>query len=499
MKQICKYTLLLCNFSLTTMLFGQNEEDVYRYSQLQFGGSARSQGVAGAFGAVGADFSVLSTNPAGMGRYRESDFSFSPTLNFSSNQTTFRGNITLDNKQNFNFNNIGIVGVSKASAESPSMWRAVQFGFGYNKLANFNNRYTIEGVSNNSLSKVLAVNGFFIDELDLNKQQPFGAGPAYSAWLIDPYDASGKTIYTTQMYVDSVFHSHRVTSKGGIGEWAFALSGNYNEKLYVGGSLGFQKINYQRETNHSEASLIDTTSLSSFTYTEKLKTTGNGVNLKLGVIFLPIKSIRIGLAYHTGTNYYNMVNNYNTIVETNFNTITLERNQYNYKASSPLGVFRYKMKTPNRLLGSLAIVVKKKGLISIDYEHLDYRKGLLKKHPYSNDNYTFTSENEKVKTSFKQAGNLRIGAEYRLTNLVMLRGGVARLQNGYIPELLTQTKPTMMYSFGFGYRSKYFYFDAAYTLTQTQQDYYMYDPYLVNNTQINRNISNIYTTVGFKF
>ncbi len=499
MTHYIKHSILIIFGVLPTLIMGQNEEDVYRYSQLQFGGSARSQGVAGAFGAIGADFSVLSTNPAGMGRYRESDFSFTPTINFSSNQTDFKGNVSNDSKQNFNFNNIGIVAVTKANAESPSLWRAVQFGFGYNRLANFNNRYTIEGVSNNSLSKVLAVNGFYIDELELNTLQPFGAGPAYSTWLIDPYDASGKTIYTTQMYVDSVFHSHRVTTKGGIGEWVFALSGNYNEKLYIGGSLGFQKINYQSETVHSEASLIDTTSLSSFSYTENLTTKGNGVNLKLGTIFLPVKFLRIGLAYHSGTNYYNMVNNYNTVVETNFNDVTLERDLYNYTAASPLGVFRYKMRTPNRILGSLAIVVKKKGLISVDYEYLDYRKGFLKQHPFSNDSYTFTAENEKVKTSFRQAGNLRVGAEYRLTNIVMLRGGFAIMQNGYNPELVAVSKPIMMYSFGIGYRAKSIYIDAAYTITQTQQDYYMYDPYLVENTQINRSISNIYTTIGFKF
>ena len=101
MTHYIKHSILIIFGVLPTLIMGQNEEDVYRYSQLQFGGSARSQGVAGAFGAVGADFSVLSTNPAGMGRYRESDFSFTPTINFSSNQTDFKGNVSNDSKQNF--------------------------------------------------------------------------------------------------------------------------------------------------------------------------------------------------------------------------------------------------------------------------------------------------------------------------------------------------------------------------------------------------------------
>ncbi len=493
------YTLIGIIFFLTSTILGQNEEDVYRYSQIQYGGSARYHGVGGAFGAVGADFSVLSTNPAGMGRFRESDFSFTPTINFSSSETSFNGNVVLDSKQNININSIGIVAVSKAAPESPSLWRAVQFGFGYNKLANFSNQYSIEGVSNNSLSKQLAVDGFYIEPLDLQSQRPFSAGPAYSAWLIDPYDASGKTIYTTQMYVDSVSHFHTVSTKGGMGEWLVSLSGNYNEKLYLGGSIGFQRINYQRVTGHSETSLIDTTSLQSFTYTETLKTNGNGINLKLGAIFLPVKFIRIGVAYHTRSNFYNMENSFKTKIQTNFRDVTFDRSEYSYEAESLAGLYRYKMRTPSRLMGSLAVVVRKKGLISFDIEYLDYGKGLLSNHKFSGDNYTFTAENEKLRTSFGKSTNLKLGMEYRVTNLWMARAGVSRNQNGYNEGLTTETKPVMLYGVGLGYRSADFYLDLAYTITQTRKDYYMYDPALVSNTSVSTSINNIHATLGFKF
>ncbi|MCK4360276.1 MAG: hypothetical protein KAV70_00910, partial [Bacteroidales bacterium] len=45
----------------------QNSVDALRYSKITFGGTARYMGMCGAFGALGADFSVLSTNPAGIG------------------------------------------------------------------------------------------------------------------------------------------------------------------------------------------------------------------------------------------------------------------------------------------------------------------------------------------------------------------------------------------------------------------------------------------------
>jgi hypothetical protein len=485
---------------MTPLIFiSQNEEDVFRYSQMHYGGTARYHGVGGAFGAVGADFSVLSTNPAGMGRYRESDFSFTPTLNFSDNYTVFNGNDTRATKSNFNVNNIGIVAVSKAHPESPSLWRAVQFGFGYNKLANYHNRYKIEGVNSQSFSQVLAVDGFYIDPDQLSFQRPFGASTAYNAWLIDPLDASGRIIYTTQMYPDSIYHIHQVTTKGGMGEWTLALSGNYNDKLYLGGTVGFQRINYEQETEHNEISMIDTTSLRSFTYTETEKTTGRGINLKLGAIYLPTKFLRVGIAYHTATNYYNMFNTYNTSVATNFRDVTAERTGYNYLAASPNGNFRYRMRTPSRIIGSLALVVRKKGLISLDYERVNYSTGLLRRHPLSGYSYSFEDENERVRSSFNSANIVRVGGEYRLISIFMIRGGVAYLENGYNKELLTNPQPTLTYSIGAGLRSQEFFLDVAYTLTKTNNDYYMYDPNLVNNTLVSRNISNIYVTIGFKF
>ncbi len=50
----------------------QNEEDILRYSVYQIGGNARAVALGGATGAMGADMSALSNNPAGLGLYRKS-------------------------------------------------------------------------------------------------------------------------------------------------------------------------------------------------------------------------------------------------------------------------------------------------------------------------------------------------------------------------------------------------------------------------------------------
>lgn len=51
--------------------------DVYKLSQQNLNGSARFMSMAGAFGALGGDLSVVNQNPGGIGVYRSSDIGMS--------------------------------------------------------------------------------------------------------------------------------------------------------------------------------------------------------------------------------------------------------------------------------------------------------------------------------------------------------------------------------------------------------------------------------------
>ena len=55
---------------LTYILTAQYAEDALRFSQIYYQGTARSMAVGGAFGALGGDLSVLSTNPGGIADFR---------------------------------------------------------------------------------------------------------------------------------------------------------------------------------------------------------------------------------------------------------------------------------------------------------------------------------------------------------------------------------------------------------------------------------------------
>ncbi|MBK7114289.1 MAG: hypothetical protein IPH60_17850 [Flavobacteriales bacterium] len=69
-------SLGLCLFALNVS--AQNETDALRLSSISPGGTARSIGLANAFGALGADGVSIAINPAGMGLFRTSEISLTP-------------------------------------------------------------------------------------------------------------------------------------------------------------------------------------------------------------------------------------------------------------------------------------------------------------------------------------------------------------------------------------------------------------------------------------
>ena len=91
MKRLAAIVLMS---SLFIQVSAQTAVDALRYSRTIAGGTARYMALNGAFGAVGGDFTVLSTNPAGIGIYRSSEFTITPSIFTGGTQSTFMGNTT---------------------------------------------------------------------------------------------------------------------------------------------------------------------------------------------------------------------------------------------------------------------------------------------------------------------------------------------------------------------------------------------------------------------
>ena len=86
---------------LCALAIAQNETDALRYSFYMPSGTARANGMAGSFGALGADPSVIGFNPASMGVYKTTQLSFSPSFKINNTESSYLGTKNSDYSANY--------------------------------------------------------------------------------------------------------------------------------------------------------------------------------------------------------------------------------------------------------------------------------------------------------------------------------------------------------------------------------------------------------------
>lgn len=478
--------------------FTQDMADALRYSNFQVQGTARAGGMGNAFGALGGDFTSLSINPAGLGLYRSSEFAISPLFNQSKIESSFLGSSSSDSKYSFGFNNLSYVGVLDLGNKSSSGLVSVNFGVGFNKLKDFNSNFVAEGA--NAKSSYL---DYFADRANNGKWSDFYEELAWKTDILI-YDNNKKEYYHDIMDNGYGQTQGRTTSRSGsINEYTLSLGLNFNHRLYMGASLGIMDVYYKENTDVYEVDKKNNIPyLNDFNFSSGLRTVGNGYNVKLGVIFKPTNSLRIGAAVHSPT-FYSLNDQFETSMKS---YLTYKDGSKNYTEKSPLSEYNYKLETPLRATLSAAYVIGKKGLVSADYELVDYSTNKLRE---GGDGYTFKDENKNIAEAYKTTGNLRLGGEYKLTSTVGLRAGYELYQSPYNENAFGTTQPnaglgTNVISAGLGYRSGGFFFDMAYRLTNKTENEYIYpapsnaypEPALIENKIKN---SDILFTLGFRF
>ncbi len=478
------FLTLIMAFPLKSL--GQNEDDALRYAQTHISGTARSAAMGGAFGALGSDFSSLSINPAGLGLYRRSEFSFSPAITGNSIESNYLGGKYKDDKYQFHVSNLGMVMAGERDAKGDK-WKGLGFGFGYNRLANFSNRYIIQG--NNASSSLTDVYLAEAKSLDPSSFPTFGTDMAWNTYLIDTL----KGEYFSAMPANiSKIQRKSIEKSGGIGETVLSFAGNYNNQLFIGATVGFQKIRYWEESNYSEAPTTDTFAIKGFTVNNYLNTDGNGVNIKFGLIYMPIPFVRIGAAFHSPT-YFNLHDNFSSGMTTSFNNGGGTFNAgSNSNGGDDKGSFDYSYYSPMRTVGSLAFIFGQTGLLSVDYELMDYRDARFRASGYS-----FMEQNNSIRDKYRATGNLRVGTEIRF-NPFSLRLGYALYGSPFKDQSLMSSKQHI--SGGIGYRHDGLFIDLAYVRTMFQEKYYLYNSYFNPNPSINQITSgSIMLTIGTKF
>ena len=478
---------------------GMMSNDMYALSQVNFGfGTARSMAMAGAFTSLGGDLSSMGINPAGLAMFRHNEISISPMMGFqnSTNSAQDWG----DNQQSrFAISNFSTT--FKFYEGSSSNLVSLNVGLGYNRVADFNYRYGYSSLSAPSDSPYRSINDAFVRQLGQGGVFPDNDGAlnyafgdayywggilAYNNWLIDAerdefgdYWTSANTLGVNA----SVGHTVGVESKGSIGEYQVALAANFNNTLYVGGTIGIQYVHWDRQFYYGEDYIYngqqpvyaDGTPIAEpaewLDYNQAVELSGAGVNFKLGAIYRPFPALRLGAAIHTPT-YYALDRTYQAYMGSNYNpngdtTLPLE----------DMGEQTWDFVSPTRLMFGASYTFGRMAVVSVDYERTWYNGMRVKNIP---DGFDLSEEDYRAefKANYKGANTLRIGAEIKPLSVVSLRAGYgisdAMLRND--KELYYNTPTTYKttcISAGLGFQLGAVSLDLAYQYIKNEQTQYM--------------------------
>ncbi len=450
MKKITGFLLLLL---FGVVLQAQNASDAFRYSNINYFGTARFNAMGGAFTALGGDFSAIALNPGGMGVYRSSEIVFTPAFDLNISQTSGLGNAMTDSKLNVNISNLSYVGNFNAASHDIISW---SFAFGYTRLANFNSEYTIDAPNNTSPSLLETYtnvlnsgNGTY--EGDIPDLYPFDINLAYQTYLVNPL-ATDTMRYSHEMQNATGIDKYKnVLTRGGMGETFFGWGANLNDVLYFGATVGFPKIKYIEKVTYQETNSDTAVTVQSFTKSDYLKTTGNGVNVKLGLIYRVTDWFRTGLAIHSST-YYAMHDTWDSNLEVAFKDKTSK------SYTSPLGVYDYNLRTPFRVEAGIGIIMAQSAALSVDYEYVDYSTAKFNPSSKSADGYSFVDENRTISTVYRATHNVRAGFEYKFDKI--------RVQLGYRwydnPFVNVNAQNVQIFSGGVGYKTDEYYLNVGY-------------------------------------
>ena len=480
MKRIT--TLIIVIMGIFGMASAQGDYEAFTFSQADYLGTARFMGAGGAFGATGGDFSALSTNPAAIGLFKRYEASITPlVLSFGYSDTYYSGEKSSSQKFKYTVPQAGIVMSRNIRRENE--WKSWQFGFGYNRIMDFNNTFRANAQLNSTIADMIIPHANGIDYNNLSGD----ASLAWYGFLIDTLNGTHDQYYGLYSHHD-IDQSALVVRSGAIDEMTFSFGGNYGDKLFIGATLGIPLLDFKENTTYNEtpADVDNIAGINSYTLYSVQKNTGAGVNLKLGVIYQPANFVRIGAAFHSPTYYWKVKDNFYREISTQLtNGTNLDYSYDNYNT--------FTMTTPLKFNVSTSFIINKRAFIAAEYEFQDYGMATL-----YNDNYDYVNENDAIREKYGIAHYIRVGGEVNITQGFALRAGYRLKTTPYKMTDGPYNNTTHFISAGLGFRGKVVFGDLAYVLRMSKDSYWLYDAYGAPCNYASK-IHSVVATIGCKF
>jgi hypothetical protein len=509
--------LIAGSYLLSQSLFAQEPADALRFSWTVPSGTARQQAIGGAMGSLGGDISATYVNPAGLAFYRTGDFVFNPMYRMQKTNATYLGRTESEVKRKLQWGTTGFVTGTGGQGRKV---KNVSFALAYNRSADFNNNITYMGSNNTSSysQKYLEEIGGDKSMNSVDVNYPFGASLGFRTYWIDTVGGGSEGTYSFQsraqniLPASSLLQRQIIQSKGGIHEFAVAGAINLNDKVMLGGTIGIPILDYERNSQYTEADASDSrANMFDFAMVEEdIDVSGAGINLKAGVIFKAQEAWRIGFAFHTPT-LYSLTDKTLITVTADLENTTEPWYTNNEDITGGPAEFRYNFVSPYRVIGSVSYVIseskdvsQQRGFLTADIEYVNYKAASYE--PDEENMYdTGTKEylkslNRAIDNAYKGAVNVRAGGELKFTTF-MVRAGAAYYGNPY-QDINGEKGSRLNLSGGVGYRDKGFFADLTYVHSIQKDTHYPYrlmDPNSYYGASIKSNVGNVLMTVGLKF
>ncbi len=410
----------------------QTINDVLRFSTKNLQGTARYQGMGGAFGALGGDLSALNENPAGASVFNNNLASISGTLYSLDNTATGTGGIiTGTNSNNGDINQVGAVLIFKTT-NPESKWIKLGVAINYDLEENYNNQINVrntgvQGVDTYFLDFAQGVpfgdiriqDGEFIEEAyrDIGSSLGFEDQQAFLGvvgGLISPTsnDDATSTYSSNASYTNLNTNLDRFV-RGYNSKLGISVAGQYEDVLHLGASVNLHNIVYDRYDEYTETNYDADSEIQRTTFDNRLISQGAGISLSLGAIAKLSNMIRIGGSYQSPT-WYQIEDQLSQSISSDLADENINFINHDFATIFPV----YNLKTPAKLTASAALVFGKQGLLSIDYGYQDFSTAKLG----PEDDGSFQNLNNNISNDLGVVNSIRLGGEYRINN-VSLRAG----------------------------------------------------------------------------
>lgn len=500
MKRISTFIMVLaCTFASA-----QTIDDVLRYSSENLQGTARFQAMGGAFGALGGDLSALNINPAGSAVFNFSEIAITGSNYHTNNDALYGNSVTNTTSNSLDFNQVGGVFVFNSSNDGP--WKKIALAFNYDLVNNFDNEFvatgnTSVGIDNyflnfaqgEPLGPLRTQQGEFIEEayLDIGSSLGYSAQQAFlgfQAGLIEPVDDDDQnTAYFSNAQYGSVNQRYIQNTSGYNSKFTLNFASQYEESLYIGATLNFHNVLYDRVTYLDESGYDAESPIQFASFDNLLHTEGHGFSFSVGAIAKLNQSIRVGGSYQSPT-WYRLTDDTSQRINTNLAVSDIDFINFGI-----VNLYdEYRIKTPEKYTGSIALVFGQEGLISLDYSYQDMSKAELR--PTSDP--SFGAENDFIASTLGAVNSYRLGGEYRIHE-VSLRAGYRFEESPY--EDGDFIGDLNGFSAGIGYNFGPNRLDLAFSRTEQDVNSYLFDGGIDSATFIERVNTNISLGYTLKF